>query len=150
MQLSLIKFGKPVDNQYVGLVERFAKRIKGFKRFNTAVYAVKSPRDKAYQTFLQRERLPHATIIGLDENGEPWTSPQLAKVIEDYQLRGTTKHLVFVIGGPYGLPSEVKQACDRLWSLAPGVYPSDLAWVMTSEQIYRALTISSNLPYHHA
>ena len=57
--------------------------------------------------------------------------------------------MTFVIGGPYGLTDEVRQQADLVLSLAKGVFPSDLAWVMLWEQLYRASTIIRRTPYHH-
>ena len=88
-------------------------------------------------------------IITLDERGEILSSPKLAKKFESIMNSGITKEILIVIGGPFGLPDELKAITDFNWSFSKAVFPSDLAWVMTWEQVYRANAILRGSPYHH-
>jgi 23S rRNA (pseudouridine1915-N3)-methyltransferase len=57
--------------------------------------------------------------------------------------------IVFVIGGAYGLAPQLKEQAKHLLSLSKLTLTHDLARVLCLEQIYRALTILRNVPYHH-
>jgi 23S rRNA (pseudouridine1915-N3)-methyltransferase len=87
--------------------------------------------------------------VVLDERGKDLSSPELAQFIQSKMDLGHTKSLSFVIGGPYGISDELRQQADFVWRLSKGVFPSDLAWVMVWEQIYRAANILRGTPYHH-
>jgi len=53
-----------------------------------------------------------------------------------------------IIGGADGLADTVKSQADLLWSLSPLTLPHGLARVMVAEQLYRAVSILHNHPYH--
>ena len=59
------------------------------------------------------------------------------------------KRLVFVIGGPYGFSEEVYQAAQEKISLSKMTFSHQMIRLIFVEQIYRAMTILNNEPYHH-
>ena len=58
------------------------------------------------------------------------------------------RDLVFLIGGPDGLDSGPAVKPGRRLAFGPQTWPHLLVRVMLAEQIYRALTILGNHPYH--
>ncbi len=60
--------------------------------------------------------------------------------------------LEIVIGGPDGFTDEALDAVKPAfrWSFGPMTLPHELAAVVATEQIYRALTILHHQPYHSA
>jgi 23S rRNA (pseudouridine1915-N3)-methyltransferase len=78
-----------------------------------------------------------------------FSSEELAKEIEKLRLSGT-KELHIVIGGPDGFSEKDLEMWnpDLKWSFGSLTFPHELAAVVASEQIYRALTILHYLPYH--
>jgi len=86
-------------------------------------------------------------LVALDERGKSITSEAFATQLADWRDMGEAR-ASFVIGGPDGLPAEVKRAA-RL-SLAFGIqtWPHLLVRAMLAEQIYRAITILARHPYH--
>jgi 23S rRNA (pseudouridine1915-N3)-methyltransferase len=55
-----------------------------------------------------------------------------------------------MVGGPFGFPDAIRELSKESWSLASGVYPSDFAWLMLWEQLYRSSAINNGISYHHA
>jgi 23S rRNA (pseudouridine1915-N3)-methyltransferase len=91
---------------------------------------------------------PQAFTIVLDEGGKTLDSEGLAAIIEKQMLQGT-QELAWVIGGPYGLSDAVKSRGDLLLSLSHFTFTHQMVRLFLLEQIYRALTIIRNEPYHN-
>ena len=90
-----------------------------------------------------------APIVTLDATGRQLSSEGFADALAKHRDQGI-RNLAFVIGGAQGLAPEL--SAQAQWSLSLGamIWPHMLARVMLSEQIYRAVTILANHPYHRA
>ena len=93
------------------------------------------------------ERSKGMLRIVLDERGEEVTSRALAKKISDLEMHGK-RDIAIIIGGADGHTDEVREAAGWLWSLSKLTLQHELALVVAMEQLYRAYTIKSGLPYH--
>jgi 23S rRNA (pseudouridine1915-N3)-methyltransferase len=71
---------------------------------------------------------------------------ELARCLERWRHGGTD--LAFIVGGPDGLGESLKRGAALVWSLTPLTLPHALARVVLAEQLYRAVTILHNHPYH--
>jgi 23S rRNA (pseudouridine1915-N3)-methyltransferase len=87
--------------------------------------------------------------VVLDERGKAPTSAEFAKLLQQHAEAGT-KQLHFLIGGPDGHASETRTKAFKTLSFGPMTFPHRLLRVMLLEQIYRAVTIIVNHPYHRA
>ncbi len=83
-------------------------------------------------------------IICLAEEGKTFSSVELASLLLNYK----NKKINFLIGDSDGIPLEIKDKSDLLLSLSSLTFPHELARLILIEQIYRAISISSNSPYH--
>ena len=95
--------------------------------------------------FLQKEDY----LILLDETGKQLSSEDLAKFIQA-RANGSTKNIVFLIGGAYGVSEAVKKRANYTWSLSKLVFPHQLVRLILAEQVYRACSINRNEKYHHS
>ena len=95
-----------------------------------------------------RAKMPaNATLITLCVEGKPHSSEELAALVQKFE-HSAAKHLVFVIGGSFGMAESLKkQAAVRL-SMSPMTFPHHLARVMLLEQIYRGYQINAGSKYH--
>ena len=87
-------------------------------------------------------------LILCDEKGTSFTSVAFSKKLESIFSTGK-KRVLFMIGGPYGFPDEVKLKANLLLSLSPWTLNHWLAELVMVEQVYRAMSIQKNLPYHN-
>ena len=78
-----------------------------------------------------------------------FSSEELAHRVEKMRQDGV-KEWEIVIGPPDGFTKEHLDAWkpNALWSFGSMTLPHELASVVASEQVYRAFTILSGLPYH--
>jgi 23S rRNA (pseudouridine1915-N3)-methyltransferase len=88
----------------------------------------------------------NAHVIALEVKGKPWSTETLATQCADWQQLG--KPITLLIGGPDGLSDACRERADQLWSLSPLTLPHPLVRVILAEQLYRAVSILSNHPYH--
>ncbi len=89
---------------------------------------------------------PKNMIVVLDEKGEQWNTEGLSQKIIKWQNHTSTVH--FIIGGPDGLPSECLAKANIRWSLSQLTLPHPMVRVILIEQLYRAITLLNNHPYH--
>jgi 23S rRNA (pseudouridine1915-N3)-methyltransferase len=87
-------------------------------------------------------------LVLLDEHGDTFSSLDWARNLEQ-KTAHLPKDLVFVIGGPYGFPAEVRARCDESLSLSRMTFSHQLVRLVFLEQLYRAFTIIKGEPYHH-
>ncbi len=88
-------------------------------------------------------------LIALDEKGKQFSSIELADFIQQ-KANESSKNIIFLIGGAYGLHESVLKKCNFKWSLSKLVFPHQLVRLILAEQIYRACTIIRNEKYHHS
>ena len=86
-------------------------------------------------------------IICLDENGNSFNSREFAMLLSTAQ-NNSYKECKFIIGGANGLDSSLKSKANKIICFGKMTWPHMLARVMLSEQLYRAMTIMTNHPYH--
>ena len=91
-------------------------------------------------------RFKNNIIISLSEEGKQFNSIELTSLLLNFK----NKKIIFLIGDADGISSDVKKQSDLLLSLSLLTFPHELARLILLEQIYRALSISSNSPYHRA
>ena len=87
-------------------------------------------------------------LIALDEKGEQLTSEGLADFLQK-RANESTKDLVFLIGGIYGLDETILKKANYRLSLSKLTFPHQLVRLVLAEQVYRACTILKNEKYHH-
>ncbi len=84
--------------------------------------------------------------VVLDERGQELTSAELAQRLECWL--GGGRDVAMIIGGADGLTERFRQSADLLLALSRMTLPHGLARVLLAEQLYRAISIMHNHPYH--
>ncbi|NDF98171.1 MAG: 23S rRNA (pseudouridine(1915)-N(3))-methyltransferase RlmH [Chitinophagia bacterium] len=87
-------------------------------------------------------------LVLLDEKGKSLHSEGLATFLQT-RANESTKRIVFLIGGAFGVDEKVKKRAQFIWSLSSLVFPHQLVRLILTEQLYRAATIIRNEKYHH-
>lgn len=157
MKIQLWSIGKPHEEYVKSGVEDFTKRLNNY--FPAAWQIIAAPKNAASLSEADLKKAEAATVLAalqkddvlvlLDERGKSLSSPQLAQWLQQ-KANNSTKRLVFLIGGAFGVDESVKQRADMVWSLSQLVFPHMLVRLILSEQVYRACTILRNEKYHHS
>jgi 23S rRNA (pseudouridine1915-N3)-methyltransferase len=91
---------------------------------------------------------PSDRLYLFDEKGKAFTSREFAAMMEK-QVLGASKNAVFAIGGAYGFHSSLYERANGLISLSKMTFSHQMVRLFAVEQIYRALSIMRNEPYHN-
>jgi 23S rRNA (pseudouridine1915-N3)-methyltransferase len=90
-----------------------------------------------------------SVVVALDERGSDISSEAFAKRLGDW-ANAAKPATVFMIGGPDGHDDTTRQRAGLVLGLGKMTWPHRLVRVLLAEQIYRALTILQNHPYHRS
>lgn len=158
VDVTVICVGRLKEKFYQEAVAEYVKRLKGYCKLNVVELAEqklsKNPSLGEIRAALEREgeairgRIPpSSTVVALAVEGTMRSSEELAQMISAWG-HSAAKHLVFVIGGSYGLHPSVKAGAWAALSMSPMTFPHHLARVMLLEQLYRAFKIQEGSDYH--
>lgn len=158
VDITIICVGKLKESFYKEAAAEYAKRLGGYCKLNLVELAEqKLPKNPALgeiQVALEKEGEairakipPNSSVVALAIEGRERSSEELAELISTWS-HSAAKHLVFVIGGSYGLHPSVKAGAWAALSMSPMTFPHHLARIMLLEQIYRAFKIREGSDYH--
>jgi len=86
------------------------------------------------------------TVV-LDEGGKQKTSVEFAAWLQAEQNRGG-REITFIIGGPEGISPVLCAQAQMSFSLGKMTWTHEMCRALLVEQVYRALCILRNIPYH--
>ena len=88
-------------------------------------------------------------LVLLDENGSNLSSEGFANWLNK-KFVSIQGDLIFVVGGAYGFHSDLKERANEQLALSSMTFTHQMVRVIFAEQLYRAMTILKNEPYHHS
>ncbi len=91
---------------------------------------------------------PDDYLVLLDEHGQEFNSPGLARWLER-RLTASNRKMVFLIGGAFGFSPDVYARANEQIALSQLTFSHQMVRLFFLEQLYRALTILRNEPYHN-
>lgn len=156
MKFQLWSIGKQHEAYVKMGVEDFTKRINNYfsadwtiipplkNAANLSESDLKRKEGEVILNMLQKDDY----LVLLDERGKSFTSEKLAEFIQQ-RANESTKNVIFLIGGAFGVDEAVSKRSNYKWSLSQLVFPHQLVRLILSEQVYRACTILRNEKYHH-
>ncbi len=156
MNLSFWSVGKKNEDYVKAGVEDFTKRISRY--FKAEWHFIPAPKNAAMLSEMDLKKREAETILQLldkddylvllDERGKQFSSEGLAGFLQT-RANESTKQLVFLIGGAFGVDESIRGRANHTWSLSQLVFPHQLVRLILAEQVYRACTILKNEKYHH-
>ena len=156
MKAILLSVGKTDDDFYAQAIDVFKKRLGFYIPFdmefvpdlkNTKKLSEKEQKSLEGEGILNRLQ-PGDYVVLLDDKGKQYSSTEFARFIEK-KSHSVPKRLVFVVGGPYGFSEAVYARANEKLSLSKMTFTHQMVRLVFVEQLYRAMTILNNEPYHH-
>ena len=153
MKLAIVAVGHRQPDWIAAGCNEYVKRMP--RELATSVSEVK-PEGRGSKTREQllaaekariREAMPAGCrLVVMDEKGDDLTTLQLARRLETWMLDG--RDVALLIGGADGLDEEFKRQADDRLRLSSLTLPHGLARLLLCEQLYRAVSVLKNHPYH--
>ena len=92
-------------------------------------------------------RIPkRAHVVAMDRGGRSLASRDWSAWLQERRI--DARDVVFLVGGPRGLPDDVVDLAEEKLSLGPQTMAHQLARVALLEQLFRATKILAGEPYH--
>ncbi len=155
MKFKLVVVGKIKEDYFRQAIAEYTKRISRFATMEIVevdeCFFNGEPNPSQIEKIMETEaksilNKAEGCLVALDIDGKTLDSVQIAKYIEGQKQSYST--FTFIIGGSNGLHQSVKNKCNLRLSFGKITLPHQLCRVVLCEQLYRACTISGNLPYH--
>lgn len=156
MKVVLLAIGKTDAKYFVEAIKEYEKRLVHYIPYEMEVIPdIKNTKNlsEEQQKIKEGELILKALQTGdylvlLDDKGKEYTSMKFAQYIEQ-KMHVVPKRLVFAIGGPYGFSEDVYFRANEKLTLSRMTFSHQMVRLIFVEQLYRAMTIINNEPYHH-
>ena len=156
--ITLITIGKLKEKFYLSAAEEYAKRLKGYCRFQLLELPEHrlpdNPSQAEITAGLEKEadliisRIPKgAWFCVFTPEGKILSSEEFAGKLQEVKLSGKSS-ACFLIGSSFGMADRIKQMADFKLSMGKMTFPHHLARIMVLEQLYRAEAIQAGSKYH--
>jgi 23S rRNA (pseudouridine1915-N3)-methyltransferase len=155
MKVELWAVGKTSEKYLEAGIEIFEKRLKNYLPFALKILPdVKLKTTDGLKIKLEEGKMllsklsPDDFLVLLDERGQAFTSVELSRWLERL-LSASHRRLIFLIGGAFGFSPDVYARANDQLALSRLTFSHQMVRLFFLEQLYRAMTILRNEPYHN-
>lgn len=152
MKLKIVAVGKINHAYLVQGIQDYLKRLTPYAQIELIEVKESTTNDITKNMLEEKQAILTALasndyIVTLEIDGKPMDSIAFSEwIYQHYTYSHQT--ITFVIGGSNGLDNEIKQQSRLKLSFGAMTYPHQLIRLMLCEQLYRAVMIRENRPYH--
>jgi len=155
MKIELWAIGKTSEKYLEAGIGIFEKRLKNYLPFSLVVLPNIKVKTIDSQLITKEEGklilsklAPDDWLVLLDEQGQQFTSMELSRWLER-RLGDSRRKMVFLIGGAFGFSPDVYARSNESLALSKLTFSHQMVRLFCLEQLYRAMTILKNEPYHN-
>lgn len=153
MNLTIISVGNKPNRWELEGINHYLKQLKNNVRVDFInIKGQQNPKRSTAEVLkleseLITQKIPSDSYLILcDMKGEKISSRGLSKLFE--KLIHQNLKICFVIGGSFGISENLKTKSNKMLSASNFTFPHRLFRIILVEQIYRAISIINNSPYH--
>ena len=156
MKITFLWVGKTAERWLQEGVDIYLNRLKRY--VSLTVEIIPAPKNLLKQNVEKQKEMEGDTVFGriapqdevylLDERGTIYSSEELAGFFQK-KMSASVKHLVLVVGGPFGFSEKMYQRANGLISFSKLTFSHQMIRLLACEQTYRAFTILRGESYHH-
>jgi 23S rRNA (pseudouridine1915-N3)-methyltransferase len=151
-----LAIGKTTEGYLKEGIAIYEKRVKNYLPFEIKIIpeikktsGLSTEQQKIMEgKLLLGDFTPADYIVLLDERGKCMPSKDFALFLQKQMLQ-SIKSMIFVVGGPYGFSKEIYERANEKIALSEMTFSHQMVRLIFMEQLYRAMTILKNEPYHH-
>lgn len=149
-KIKVFSIEKEIKDEFEQISKNYEKMISRYAKFEHMVcfnkkiiQAQKAGKELAKKSYTQtyKDKIKRYSIC-LDESGKVCDSMKFSEIFKKED------EIIFFIGGAYGFEDDFLKQCDEVISLSKLTFSHKIAKIVLFEQIYRALSIINNHPYH--
>ena len=155
MKVTVVAVGKLKEKFWAAACAEYLKRLSGYAKVTVKEIAdvdparaggIEAARAKEGAAILAAiPASSHVILMAIE--GKQRSSVDFSQRLDQLCLTGSSD-IAFVIGGSDGVDEAVYARANETLSFGPITLPHNLARVVLLEQLYRAIKISRNEPYH--
>ena len=141
MKIKILVIGSLKEVQFKDKINQYLKWINIDSPIE--LISLKDREDKKIIKVITKHLSHNDIFLCLSEEGIQHNSVQFSKFIYS-----SNQNLVFIIAGPNGHPEIIKEKSDHIISLSNLTFPHEMATLILTEQIFRAISIKKGSKYH--
>ena len=146
--IKIICIGKIKEKYFIDAIEEYQKRLSKYTKleiielpdYNYDVLKTVNEEGKNILSKIDDK----SYVVTLEVTGKKLNSVELSSFFDS----NISKNITFVIGGSYGLSSDVLKRSNYRLSFSDLTFPHQLFRILLLEQIYRSFKIIKNESYH--
>jgi 23S rRNA (pseudouridine1915-N3)-methyltransferase len=157
VQIQILAVGKIKEDYLKNGINDYLTRISKYAKTTVTEVAeediasglpreIMSKEAKKLLKYLQAKE--NRYVVVLDRTGMELSSEDMSSRMETMMVNGKS-NFMFVIGGALGLDESIVKIADTRLSLSRLTFTHQMARFILLEQIYRAIKIMKNEPYHY-
>lgn len=133
--------------------DTYAQRLNKYfpfrhQHFNAGKAKSPDERMEKEKNQIEKQLKPGDCLILLDEHGQTFTSDAFAVYLQQLFNRGDQR-LIFLAGSSHGFHQALKDKAHTMIALSQMTFNHEHTRLIFMEQLYRAMTLINNEPYHH-
>lgn len=156
MKVKFVQLYRTEDSWLKTGINLYSERLNRYISFENKELDVPSAKGKSKEQaqLAEAEKVmgqikPTDYVVLLDEKGKSFNSEEFASWMNK-KFTNISGDLIFVVGGAYGFHETLRQRSKESIALSSMTFTHQMVRVIFVEQLYRAMTILKNEPYHHS